>query len=710
MGVSPEEARRRALAKLGGVESVKEQIREVSRFSPVETTIRDLRHGLRTLRRTPLFTFVALLTLALTIGAVSTVLTIAHTFFLRQLPATDPEQLVIVAATRENGSQIGLVSYPDYVHFRDHTKTLESLAAHYSTSPLYAGKDDYIKQINGAVVSANFFSSLGLKPVLGRFFDLNEDQVPDRDRVAVLSHYLWRTWFDASPEAVGQTIDLNGTTFTVIGVAPDTFQGMRSAPTRIFLPMMMLRVGYRWCTDALDVTCTVLSMIGRRAANGSLDEVSAELATLVPEHWRGAASGENTGIRVELPRGSNRSAATTQFVKLLFVVAAFLFVVCCANLAGLLISRGSARTRELSIRNSLGASRGRLIRQLLTESQLLAISGGILGIALSIGLTRLLNARFYSVDLAGRPLYFDFSLQLKIVLAVLSISLLAGLVFGMLPAWTAVGSDPARSLASQSRTVAASSRVGRLLLGAQAAIAVALVSVAVLLSASAEHLVTGSNFEASQVALLRLRPRLLRYPPQTAQQYLRRVIQRLQAYPGVEAATLVGLGGVLNGLATTISLPETADETYRVGYHQISPRYFETLRIPLLRGRVFDDQDRVGSPSVAVVSETLATRLWLGREAVGSEILIRDQPHTIVGVVADIQLQSRAEPIKPYVCVPFWQNAESVDARMAVRVRGNPEAMLGQLAQQAREVDPDVPVTEAVTHTRNIADASVCSE
>ena len=188
------------------------------------------------------------------------------------------------------------------------------------------------------------------------------------------------------------------------------------------------------------------------------------------------------------------------------------------------------------------------------------------------------------------------------------------------------------------------------------------------------------------------------------------MIQRLQAYPGVEAATLVGLGGVLNGLATTISLPETADETYRVGYHQISPRYFETLRIPLLRGRVFDDQDRVGSPSVAVVSETLATRLWLGREAVGSEILIRDQPHTIVGVVADIQLQSRAEPIKPYVFVPFWQNAESVDARMAVRVRGNPEAMLGQLAQQAREVDPDVPVTEAVTHTRNIAGASVCSE
>lgn len=334
--------------------------------------------------------------------------------------------------------------------------------------------------------------------------------------MAVLGHDLWRDWFSSSPDALGARLAINGVPFTIIGLAPSGFRSVSNNPSEIYIPTMMLRVGYRFCRDSLSESCTILDAIGRLADGHRVEEAMAEMTTLMPPRWT-RAEGDNSGVTVFFPTVIHHDDSEVWFVKLLSVVAAVLLLVGCANLAGLLIARGSARVREFAIRTSLGAASSRPVRQLLTESVLVAVIGGGLGVLRSLGMTGLLNSRFYSVDSEGHPLYFNFSLEPSVVFAALAVSVVAGVVFGLLPALKAVRSA-AESLKRESSGVSSRSRLAHWLVGAQAAIAVALVVVAMLLSASARTVVNGANFESSHVALLRLRPRLIRYlPTKTAQ-------------------------------------------------------------------------------------------------------------------------------------------------------------------------------------------------
>jgi predicted permease len=701
-GLSPEEATRRAVLGFGGIDSVKEECREMRGVAALDTTLQDLRYGLRGLRREPVFTITALLTLALSIGGVSTVLTLAHTYFFQRLPVEHPETVVAVSATRRHGTELGKLSYPDYVRFRDQNRTLKGLAAHYSTAPLFLAVRDEAREINGAVVSANFFPLLGVKPALGRFFRPDEDSVPDRDHVAVLGHDLWRDWFSSSPDALGATLAINGVPFTIIGVAPSAFRGASNNPSEIYIPTMMLRVGYRFCRDSLSESCTMLDAIGRLADGRRVEEAMAEMTTLMPPMWTRAAEGDNSGVTVFFPKVIHHDDSEVWFVKLLSVVAAVLLLVGCANLAGLLIARGSARVREFAIRTSLGAVSSRLMRQLLTESVLLAVIGGGLGVLLSLEMTDLLNSTFYSVDSEGHPLYFNFSLEPSVVFAALAVSVVAGVVFGLLPALKAVRMGAAESLKRESSGVSSRSRLAHWLVGAQAAIAVALVVVAMLLSASARTVVNGAHFESSHVALLRLRPRLIRYPPIKAQQFQRAVIRRLEDMPGVESVSLIGTGTVVLGGESAVSVPSWTEAggnqaTLKVGYGEIAPRYFETLRAPMVAGREFNDRDSVDSQAVAIVSESLAHRVWPNGDVIGATVVVNDRPGIVVGVTKDMPLQNRAEALRPYVYTPYWQNGAQVDARLCVRVKGDPAAMLPTLIHEVHQVDPDVPIAETIT-------------
>jgi predicted permease len=701
-GLSATEARRQARLEFGGVERHKEQVREIRGWPGLEQTALDIRYGLRGLARNPVFTVTALLTLALTIGAVSTVLTLVHTYFFQQLPVDHPEGIVAISATRRHGSVLGPVSYPDYVHFREQSHTLQGLAAHYSTAPLFVTARDNAKEINGAVVSANFFPLLGIRPAVGRFFTSDEDRVPDRDRVAVLGHDLWRDWFGSSPDAVGGTVDINGVQFTVIGVAPATFRGVITSPSQIYIPANMLRVGYRFCQDSLSEKCTILDLIGRLAEGRRVQEAAAEMATLIPPQWAHAPEGDNTGVTVYRPQVVRQNDSEVWFVQLLSLVAGILLLVGCANLAGLLLARGSARVREFAIRTSLGASASRLVRQLLTESVLLALIGGGLGVLLSVWMTRVLNTIFYSVDGEGHPLYFGFAVEPVVIVGVLAISVLAGVLFGMLPAFRAARLGSAESLTRQSSASSTRSRVASWLVGIQAAIAVSLAAVAGLLASSAHLMVGGINFDSSRVALLRLRPRLLRYTPAKAQEFQRAVVRRLDALAGVESVSLIGTGWVLFGLESAVSLPSwvnpgATESALRVGYGEIGPRYFATLRTPMVAGREFDDRDSVDSQAVAIVSDALAHRLWPMGDAIGHTVIVGHFPRRVVGVAMDIPLQTRAETLRPYVYTPYWQNAAQVDARLCVRVKGDPAAMLPVLAREVHAVDSGVPIAETIT-------------
>ena len=236
------------------------------------------------------------------------------------------------------------------------------------------------------------------------------------------------------------------------------------------------------------------------------------------------------------------------------------------------------------------------------------------------------------------------------------------------------------------------------LLGVQAAVAVAMVAVAALLTASAQRMLAGMHFEASHVALMRLRPRLMKYPPERAQRFQREVDSRLAALPGVESVSMVGIGAVLGGGAAPVALPGwTADQQLRSRYNEIAPRYFATLRTPLLHGREFDARDVVTSAPVAIVNETLARRLWPGGGVVGATILIRNRPHQVVGVASDVLLNRRTEETEPYVYTPFWQNPQQVDSRLCIRVAGDPAAMLTNLVREVNRIDPDVPIAETIT-------------
>jgi putative ABC transport system permease protein len=698
-GLTQAEAARRARLEFGGLEQVKEECRWARGVSALESTAQDLRYAVRSMRRSPAFTLTAILTLVLTTGAVSTVFNLANTFFFRQLPLPHPEELVVVSSTRRHGTQRGWVSYSDYVHFRDGNKTLRGLAADYSTAPLFVTANNNSKEVNGAVVSANFFPLLGVTPALGRFFRPDEDRVPDRDYVAVLSHDLWRNWFGLSVDAVGAAIKINGVTFTVIGVTPQVFRGVSAMPAEVYIPTMMLRIGFRGCNDALDTECTVLKMIGRLAPGRTVEETNAEMATLVPAPWAKAPEGDNTDVIVYRDRGTG-GEDELRFVRLLTLIAGVLLLVCCANLAGLLLARGAARARELAIRGSLGAARLRLMRQLMTESCLLAVVGGLGGLLLSLVLTRSLSSMFYSVDSEGHPLYYDFHPEPVVILAVLAVSLAAGCFFGLIPAvkWSSL--ELAESLKSQTPRIRGRFQLGHLLVGAQAAIAVALVCVAALLAASAQALATGINFEPGHVALMRVRPRLIEYSAERSEKFIRAVIRRLEALPSVESASMLAAGVALEGGEADVLLPEWPEHDRRgvlCGYIEVGPRYFETLRTPVVRGREFDERDTAKSLPVAIVNQAFASRFWPTGNVIDATVMANGQRRRIVGVVKDVPLQTRTENLKPYVYVPFWQIPGQTEARLCVRVRGDPAAILPLLEREIHGVDPDVPIAETIT-------------
>jgi len=714
-GMPRAEAARQARLAVGGFAQIKEAHRDARGVRAIESILQDLRYGARTLRHTPLFAVTSVMTLALSTAALATVLTLAHTLFVRRLPVPHAEEVVAVSGTRirwnpdrvtlhdaERLRILGPVSYPDYVSFRDRATTVTGLAAHYPTAPLFVSANGNVREINGAVVSANFFRLLGLEPVSGRFFHDAEDRVPDRDRVAVISSNLWRSWFAASPSAIGSHVRINSVDFTVVGVAPSEFVGTTPIPIEIYLPTMMLRVGYRWCDDALAADCAALQMIGRLAPGQTLASAAAELPTLMPEAWRHARAGENSGVAVTDLRGMSEDDNEPRLVAILTGVAILLLAVCCANLAGLSSAQSAARAGEFAVRLSLGAGPGRVVRQLATEWVMLGAAGGMAGVLLARAFTGLLAAAFFAVDDEGHPLRYAFGETPAIGSLTIGAALVAALVISVGPGIRAVrraapGAATLRSTASRRWT-------GAWLLGAQAAAAVAMVALAALFAVSAQAMVSGSNYDGSHLALLRLRPRLLKYPPERAQRFQREVVERLAALPSVESVSLVGIGAVLDGGAAAIALPAwTGGQQARARFNEIGPRYFATLQTPIVSGREFDDTDLPQSPHVAIVNETLAARLWSDGRALGATLLVNATPHRIVGIVPDIRLGSRTAPPESWVYTPFWQNTGEIDSRLAIRIGGDPAAMLPALVREVNRVDRDVPISEPMTMPMRIA-------
>ena len=701
-GMTPEQAQRAALVQFGGRAQWTEAARDERRSRAIDDFARDLRYGFATLRRNPGFAASAILTIALGIVATVTVFSFINSIYLRPVAVPEGSRLVrIYGGSRVEAEQE--LGFPAFRELRKSARSFDMVAAHYSTAPLYMTARRESAEARGAVVSGDYFRMLGIQPALGRFFTLAEDSVPDRDAVAVLGYGLWQRRFGGDARVIGETVTINNRAFSIIGVTPEGFDGVVSGfPNELWIPTMMLRTGYRWC-NAFEATCSTTSIIARLASGTTLTQARAEVSALTPRLAALTDPGDSIRVIATNPAVGIRVWEQRQFAQLsalLSAIALILMSVACANLSGLLLARGLSRQREMALRTSLGAGRWRIVRQLLTESAIIASAGGVIGVVLSLWTSRALVG-FFAADNEGYLHTYKVSLDARVVLFAVITALGAVMLFGLFPALRISRVDVAEALKVGAGGSASRGRARVVLVAGQVALALSLLVGAGLLTRSFGALMSTQQFDPRGVAQLRLRPMLMGYDHERAVPYLHRALESIRATPGVISAAPVS--GSLVRQATgrvTVALPGDVpiakENAQRIEYFDIGPDYFATLRVPMLAGREFTEHDDESKPLVAMVNQSLAKRLWPDGNAVGQPVMLNGKEFRVVGVVKDHRVHTMSEASPAMAYVAFWQNAitPQIDARVAIRVAGDPLRALRGLQRGASVADPAVPVTE----------------
>jgi putative ABC transport system permease protein len=676
------------------------------------TTGQDLRYAIRRMKETPGFTVAAIATLALGLGVNSAVLSMAEAIFVRPLPLPDASRLVLVDQTVPNRppDYAFPLTYPDYLYYRDHTRAFSTLAAHYPTSPMHVSTAEGGFSVTGSVVTANYFRVLGVQPGIGRFFTEEEDRVPGRNPVAVLSDDLWRSRFGGDRQILGATVRINGTDFTVVGIAAERFRGILRGtdPVDVWIPTAMFRVGYRYC-NGLARGCRVVNLVGRLADDTTIRDAQAQmtllarqLETAFPDTNRGfgVVVRPARGIRIDEQTGSQ------PIVAMMAAAGALVLLVASANVAGLLLARGLRRRKEIAIRLALGASRSRLVRQLLVESMLLAGAGGLAGLIVAVWSTDVARGFFAGSAQSGAN-YFDLSLDLRVVAAGFAVALATGLLTGLAPALHATRTGALPALKDDTAGSGSSrTRVREGLIVVQVAVTVLLLAASGLVVRSFLSLHRGPGFDPDAIVVLRLRPSLVGYTAERAWAFQREVIRGLEAIPGVVVASPAnnpplpgwGMRSATMQIAADASDPAGA---FQVATTNVGPRYFQTLGVRLTEGREFDDRDRADGVPVAIVNDAVERHFWPDGRATGSLVTIGGRRVEIIGVVKNYQFLSAFQQPQPIVYFDFWQQDTtdnwSHDSRTHVRVAGDAAAMLPSIRRTIAAIDPDVPVSDAAT-------------
>jgi predicted permease len=652
------------------------------------------------------FTLSALLILTLCIGSNVVVFSLARTMFFKRLNVPEADRLVVLTGGRP-GSDVNLpLSMTQYRYIRDHARTLSEIAAHYSNAPINFVHGGDSREINGSVVTGSFFPLLRLTPALGRFFIPSEDAVPGRDAVAVISYRVWQSQFGGDVGVLGRSIRLNGTEFTVIGVAPRGFEGVSEGglATDVWMPSAMFRVGYRYCDALTGPDCTIVRLVARlapgaatRDAAAEVDALASQLAIAYPDLYR------ERRISVAPLRGAaaQLGADEARVPMLLAAAVGAVLLIACANIAGLLLARGLTRRREFGIRLALGSGRARIVRQLMTESLLLAALGGASGLLLAFWAKDLL-AGFYAFNVEGQRANFTLEIDRAAVAFTFVVSLLTVAVFGLVPALQATRRDVIPALKDGATSTRASWLRGALVI-AQITGCIALLVGATLLLRSVSSIYRGPGFNPDGVLLLRLRPSLVAQSPERAEAFQREVIQRLQRLPGVVAASpamfppLPGWGGQAASWLPGRQ-PLRGETGFRTYVNAVGPGYLRTLELPLLSGRDFTEGDRKGTPRVAIVNETVARALWPSGDAIGSALVIDGDTYRVIGIAAAAQYHTSGTPADPLVFVDYWQRdavgTAAIDSRTHVRVLGDAARMLPLVRREIMSVDPTVPISE----------------
>jgi predicted permease len=684
----------------------------------MRNVIQDIRYALRILAKNPGFGAIAVVSLALGIGANTTIFTVVNAILLNPLPVKDISRVVqldtIDSKTKlgiANATKLGM-SYPNFQDYSRDQQVFSALSAIAGPLPLtWSGGAEPV-QIQGQMVSANYFDMLGLRPAAGRFFLPDEDTKLSGNNVAVLSYALWANKFGSSPSAIGSVMTLNSTAYTIVGVAPHGFRGLRTFlnSEEVWVPVSMypqVLAGFfkDYFNDRRFLATTV---VGRLKDGLSIGAGEAHLKT-VATHLESEFPKDNSGRSVALTPlaeaavGVNNRSQFTLIGTLMMGVVGLVLLIACVNLANLLLAQAARREKEIGVRAAMGASSGRVVQQLLTESMVLAFLSGAVGLAIAYGGRAALWA-YRPPFIANSDL--DLSFDSHVLGFTLGVALLTALLIGLAPALKAASPNLTEVLKVGGRggTVGwTRSPFRSLLVISEIALAlVALVGAGLFIRSMQAAQQISIGFESKNLFVFLFDLGALHYDEGRGQQFFRAAIERAKTSPGVESATIASnlpLGG---GLARTV-FPEGQDEAsgYRGTLTQlddIAPNFFETLRIPLLQGRIFTDADRNDTHLVAIVNEAMAAHFWPGETAVGKRFHFfgdRDL-REIVGVVKNTTINAIGETPLPLVYLPVTQDFPAF-ATMQVRTSGKPEAGIATVRAAVQSLEPNLALTNFQT-------------
>jgi predicted permease len=701
----------------------KKNSRQARGISALETTIQDLRYAVRTLRVKPSFTATVVLSLALGIGANTAIFTLTDAIMWRMLPVRNPEDLAVLARTQ--GGAIGHgFTYGEFQLFHDRNQTFSDLASYSRVRLNVSLAGSMEPTVEGQLVSGRYFSTLGVHAVAGRTIGVEDDRIPNAHPVAMLSYGYWKRRFSLDPSILDKTISLCGTPFTVIGITPPEFFGVEvGVAPDIFVPVMMQPAVMPASENLLErpiIYAAWLRVLGRLRPDVPMQQAAAEMAVLFDQiEWPRDKSGfriDKFGNRIDeklvlTPASRGLTDLRRQFSQPLFILMAVVGVViliACANTANLLMARAAARRPEFALRVALGASRWRLMRQLLVESVLLAILGGVCGLLLANWGTQLLVAFISS---GQTPVTLVLEPDLRVLGFTAAVSLLTGILFGLAPAIRATRIDPAPALKSQASrlTGRGSLRPGRILAVSQVALSLLLLIGAGLFVRSLHKLNSqDAGFPRESVLVVRVEPKGSdqRNIPGTStrlDRIYKELIQRVESVPGVRSASMAHFTPTNRiGFFSPFKLP--TGEEIRVPSLMVYPNYFATLGIPIVAGRDFNEADLAeNSPLVAVVNETFARRVFPGENVVGKHYVTRGRRGDsltceIIGVVKDSRYANLRGETPPVIYQPFLQTSTGRGQMVLhARVSGNPGALLPRIREEVQKVDKDLPMFEVNT-------------
>ena len=697
-GLAPREARRNALIELGGVEQVQEKVREVRMGQFIETAWRDVRFGVRALVHSPIFSVVTVLSLALGIGANTAIFSVVNGLLLRPLPYPEPEQIVHVWHTPPQQSFPGLdrfsVSPANYVDWKAQSSAFEQMAVYTDTGFSLSTSNDPLSLI-GAVVSSDFFSVLRTNATQGRTFTPDEER-PGRDQVVVIGHGLWQRAFGANPNIIGQTLTLNSRSFTVVGIMPAGFEFPREAELWVPLAWEDRDRQIRSMHDYL--------VVARLKQNVSLDQAQAEMST-ISSRLEQQYPEENTGWgAVVIPLREDLVGDIRLALLVLFCAVGFVLLIACANVANLMLARGANRQKEIAVRIALGAGRGRLIRQLLTESVLLAVTGGLLGLLLAVWGSKML------VRLGSLPNSDDIGIDTWALGFTLLVSFAAGIIIGIVPALQFTRTSLSETLKQGAGRTGGSplkQHTRKALVISEVALSLVLLIGAGLMIRSFWKLQNvDPGFDTRNGLTMSLVLNWIRYSePHQRLAFFDRAIEQIRAVPGVVsvgATTKIPLAGGGSTQPFTIEGRPSAAiaEQPMAQTRYISPDYFRAIGIPLRQGRFFSDQDRDNSVPVIIISEAMARRFWPGENPIGKRLTPSFHPEPgareIVGVVGDVKTSGLDVDSSAMMYLPYKQLALPF-MTFVVRTSSNPESLVQPVSKAIYSIDKEQALTDVQT-------------